>query len=115
ADDERSPRFAATETEAIRAFVEGPGRRLLAQCRTPADLAKCLERRERGHPPDPFPLEALAYSQLLSGGAREAERVLEVVDTSARELIQSDLDERLYTEAEPHPPQLVAGRVEHVR
>lgn len=114
-DDVRSPRFAATETEAMRAFVEGRGRRLLEQCRTPADLATCLERRERGYPPDPSPLEALAYSHLLSGRAREAERVLDVVDTSARELIQSDLDERLYTEDEVHPLQPVFERVEQVR
>jgi hypothetical protein len=113
--DERSPRFAATETEAMRAFVAGPGRGLLDQLRTPADLAECLESRERGHPPDPFPLEVLAYSQLLSGRRDEAERVLEVVESSGYELIQSDLDEGLYSDDEAHPLGTVLERMAQVR
>jgi hypothetical protein len=112
---ERTPVLDAKEIEEMRAFVLGPGGRLLDQLRTPADLAKCLERREKGHPPDPRPLEALAFSQLLSGRTRDAERVLDVVETSARELIQSAVEEGLYTEDERHPLQAVLERTEEVR
>ena len=92
----------------IESFVAGPAHVFLEKLGTPADLAEWLQREERGHEPDPFAVEALAYSLLLAGRAQEAERWLEVTAESASAYIRTDLEEGLYAEDEEHPLRAVA-------
>jgi hypothetical protein len=113
---ERSPRLASTDAlDDIRSFVEGPGRKFLEGLETPADLADWLKREEAGHKPDPFALEALAYSALLGGGAEDAERWLETTRKTADAYIRDDIDEGLYAKDEEHPLQAVLERTAQVR
>jgi hypothetical protein len=113
---ERSPRLASTDAlDDIRSFVEGSGRKFLERLRTPTDLADWLEREEAGHKPDPFALEALAYSALLAVRSEDAEQWLEVAAKTAEEYVRDDLDEGLYAKDEEHPLQAVLERTAQVR
>jgi hypothetical protein len=108
---ERSPRFPDTDAFGeIRSFVTGTGRTFFEQLRTPADFANWLEREERGHRPDPFALEALAYSRLLAGQAEVARRWLDLTAETAGAYIRQDIDEGLYAENEEHPLLTVRER-----
>ncbi|MFL5920937.1 MAG: hypothetical protein ACJ75Q_14340 [Gaiellaceae bacterium] len=108
---ERSPRFPGTDALGeIRSFVAGAGRTFFEHLRTPADFADWLEREERGHRPDPFALEALAYSRLLAGQAEVARRWLDLTAETAGAYIRRDIDEGLYAENEEHPLLTVRER-----
>jgi hypothetical protein len=113
---ERSPRLASTNAlDDIRSFIDGPGRKFLEGLRTPGDFADWLEREEAGHKPDPFALEALAYSGLLADRVDDAERWLEAAATSADAYMRDDVDEGLYAKDEEHPLQAVLQRTAQVR
>jgi hypothetical protein len=113
---ERSLRFATTDArDGIESFVRGPARAFLERLKTPADLAEWLERTEKGHEPDPFAFEALAYSLLLASRAQEAERWLEATAESASAYIRTDIEEGLYSEDEEHPLRAVRERTAEVR
>lgn len=101
-------------TDEIASFVRGAGLKFLERIRTPADLAEWLEREETGHKPDPFALEALAYSLVLAGHEEDAKRWLELVREAAGAYIRDDVAEDLYSEDEEHPLEPVLERVAQV-
>jgi hypothetical protein len=113
---ERSRRLGGIDaTDEIASFVRGPGLKFLERLRTPAELAEWLEREETGHKPDPFALEALAYSLVLSGHEEDGERWLELARETAGAYIRDDVAEDLYSEDEEHPLEPVVERVAQVR
>ena len=113
---QRSPRFATTDArDGIESFVSGPARAFLQRLRTPSDLAGWLEHTEKGHEPDPFAFEVLAYSLLLASRAQEAERWLGVTAESASAYIRADIEERLYAEDAERPLCAVRERTAQVR
>jgi hypothetical protein len=114
---ERSPRFAGADEarDEIESFVTGPGSAFLSEIETPEDLAAWIEREETGHKPDPYALEALAYSLALARRTDDADRWLDVTVESAESYIRSDIEEGLYTKDEEHPLEPVLERAAQVR